>query len=131
MILETAWRNEQQANGFSDFFAGAFTDGTSQAGTMSFCACVEFFLMSTTCSLFFATPATLENFWLHVTKLMLLKTGETLNPRLLVRCLVFECCSAVESERRAFAVKSVAKYVEAWSNLVHLLEAKSVRTGLN
>ena len=49
-----------------------------------------------------AKPATLENFWLHITKLVVIKKGEALNPRLPVVYLGFEYCSVQEPERRGF-----------------------------
>ena len=139
MNLEIAWRNERHAEGkprLFRFLRWCFHGwAVYQASWNDVFLCMrrtrcELFLISTTCS-FSAKPATLEKFWLHVTQLMLLKTGETLNPGLLVVCLGFECCSVEESDGRAFAVKPVAKYVDEWSDSVHVLEAMSVSIGLN
>ena len=57
-----------------------------------------------------ATPATLEKFSLHITKLVVIKRGEALNPRLSVVFLGFEYRSAQEPERGGFAVKPTAKF---------------------
>ena len=59
-----------------------------------------------------AKPATLEKFWMQITKLVVIKRGEALNPRIPVVYLGFEYRSAHEAERRGFTVKPTAKYVD-------------------
>ena len=74
--------------------------------------------------------ATLETFWLHITKLVVIKRGGALNPRFPVVYLGFEYRTFQEPERRGFAVKLTAKYVDEGLDIVHLQNAKLVVTPL-
>ena len=56
-----------------------------------------------------ATPATLEKFWSQITKLVVIKRGEALNPRIPVTYLGFEYRSVHDGDRRGFTVKPTAK----------------------
>ena len=70
-----------------------------------------------------AEPVTLDKIW--IAKLVVLKRGETLTPRIPVVCLGFEYCSIQESERRGFTVKPTTKYVdESCLELVQFQNAK-------
>ena len=77
-----------------------------------------------------AKPATLEKFWLHITKLVGIKRGEALKTRLPVVYLGFEYRSVQELDRKGFAVKPITKYVDECLDLVHLQNAKPVVTPL-
>ena len=59
-----------------------------------------------------AKPATLEKFWSQITKLVVIKRGEALNPRIPVTYLGFEYRSVHDGDRRGFTVKPTAKYVD-------------------
>ena len=51
-----------------------------------------------------AKPATLEKFWMQITKMVVIKRGEALNLRVPVVNLGFEYQSVHEAERRGFTV---------------------------
>ena len=69
-----------------------------------------------------AEPVTLDKFW--IAKLVVIKRGETLTPRIPVVCLGFEYCSIQKSEHRGFTVKPIAKYVDECLDLVQFQNAK-------
>ena len=50
-----------------------------------------------------AKPATLEKFWSQITKLVVIKRGEALNPRVIVTYLGFEYRSVHDGVRRGFS----------------------------
>ena len=75
-----------------------------------------------------AKPATLEKFWMQITKLVVIKRGEALNPRVPAVYLGFEYRSVHEAERRGFTVKPTAKYVDECLDIVQLQNAEGVRT---
>ena len=77
-----------------------------------------------------AKPATLEKFWTQITKLVVIKRGEALNPRISVTYLGFECRSVHDGDRRGFTVKPTAKYVDECLDIVQLQNAKAVTTPL-
>ena len=77
-----------------------------------------------------AKRAALDKFCLHNTKLVVIERCEALNPRVLMVYLGFEYHSVQEPERRGFAVKPTAKYVDERLNLVQLQTAKPVVTPL-
>ena len=63
-----------------------------------------------------AKPAMLENFWMQITKLVVIKRGEAVNPRLPVVYLGIECRSVHEAERRGFTVKPpTSTWTNAWT----------------
>ena len=99
---------------------------------MSFCARVE---RDTSCISrrrpnHCAKPATLEKFWLHMTKLWVIKRGEALNPRSLVVYCGFEYRNVQDPNLRGSALKPTAKYVDECLHLVHLQNATPVVTPL-
>ena len=59
-----------------------------------------------------AKPATLDKFWSQITKLVVIKRGEALNPCVPVLYLGFEYRSVHDGERRGFTAKPTAKYVD-------------------
>ena len=67
-----------------------------------------------------AKPATLEQFWTQITKLVVIKRGEPLNPRATVVYLGFECRSVHDGDRRGCTVKPTAKYVDECLDIVQL-----------
>ena len=75
-----------------------------------------------------AKPATLEKFWMQITKLVVIKRGEALNPRVPVVYLGFENRSEHDGERRGFTVKPTAKYVDECLDNVQLQNAMAVLT---
>ena len=77
-----------------------------------------------------AKPATLEKFWTQITKLVVIKRGEALNPRIPVTCLGFEYRSVHDGDRRRFTVKPTDKYVDECLDIVQLQYAKAVMTPL-
>ena len=77
-----------------------------------------------------AKPATLDRLWIHIAKLVVIKRGEALKPRVPVVCLVFERCGIHESGRSGFAVRPTAKYVDECLDLVQLQNAPPVVTPL-
>ena len=82
------------------------------------------------CTLICAKPATLEKFWSQITKLVVMKRGEALNPRIPVTYLGFEYRSVHDGDRRGFTVKPTAKYVDECLDIVQLQHAKAVMTPL-
>ena len=77
-----------------------------------------------------ANPATLEKFWTQIMKLVVVKRGEALNPRVPVTYLGFEYRSVHDGDRRGFTVKPTAKYVDEYLDIVQLQNAKAVMTPL-
>ena len=78
-----------------------------------------------------AKPATLEiNLDAQITKLVVIKRGEALNPRIPVTYLGFEYRSVHHGDRRGFTVKPAAKYVDECLDIVQLQHAKAVMTPL-
>ena len=77
-----------------------------------------------------AKPATLEKIWSQITKLVVIKRGEALNPRIPVTYLGFEYRSVHDGDRRGFTVKPTAKYVDECLDIVQLQYAKAVMTPL-
>ena len=77
-----------------------------------------------------AKPATLEKFWMQITKLVVIKRGEALNPRVPVVYLGFEYRSVHDGER-GFTVKPTTKYVDECLDMVQLQNAKAVMTFFN
>ena len=75
-----------------------------------------------------AKPATLEKFWMQITKLVVIKRGESPNPRTPVVYLGFEYRSVHEGERKGFTVKPTAMYVDESLDIVQLQNAKAVMT---
>ena len=75
-----------------------------------------------------AKPATLEKFWSQITKLVVIKRREALNPRIPVTYLGFEYRSVHDGDRRGFIVKPTAKYVDECLDIVQLQYAKAVMT---
>ena len=73
-----------------------------------------------------AKPATLEKFWMQVTKLVVIKRGEALTSRFPVVHLGFEYRSVHDGERRGFTMKPAAKYVDQCLDIVQLQNAKAV-----
>ena len=78
-----------------------------------------------------AMPATLEKFWTQITKLVVIKRGEALNPRVPVVYLGFEYRSVHDDERRGFTVKPTTKYVDECLDIVQLQNAKAMMKSLN
>ena len=74
--------------------------------------------------------ATLEKIWTQITKLVVIKRGEALNPRVPVTYLGFEYRSVHDGDRRGFTVKPTAKYVDECLDIVQLQHAKAVMTPL-
>ena len=70
--------------------------------------------------------ATLDKFWMQITKLVVIKSGEALNHRVPVVYLGFE----YDAERRGFTVKPTAKYVDECLDMVQLHHAEAVMTPL-
>ena len=77
-----------------------------------------------------AKPATLGKFSMQITKLVVIKRGEALNPRVPVVYLGFEYRSVHEGERRGFTVKPAANYVDECLDIVQLQNAKAAMTPL-
>ena len=76
-----------------------------------------------------AKPATLEKFWMLITKLVVIKRREALNPRILVY-LGSEYQSVHEAKRKGFTVKPTDKNVNECLDIAQLRNAKSVMTPL-
>ena len=70
-----------------------------------------------------AKPATLEKIRMQITKLVVIKRRQALNPRLPLVYLGFEYRSVHEAERRRFTVKPTDKYVEECLDTVQLHNA--------
>ena len=77
-----------------------------------------------------AEPATLEKFWSQITKLVVIKRGEALNPQIPITSLGIEHRSVHDDDRRRFTVKPIDKYVEECLDIVQLQHAKAVMTPL-
>ena len=77
-----------------------------------------------------AKPATLEKFWSQITKLVVIKRGQALNPRILVTYLGFVFRSVHDGDRRGFTVKATTEYVDECLDIVQLQNAKAVMTPL-
>ena len=77
-----------------------------------------------------AKPATLEKICTQITKLVVIKRGEALNPRVPVTNLGFECRSVHDGDRRGFSVEPTAKYVDECLDIVQLQRAKAVMAPL-
>ena len=77
-----------------------------------------------------AKPATLEKFWTQIKKLVVIKRGEALSPRIPVVYLGFEYRSVHDGDRRGFRVKPTANYVDECLDIVQLQNAKAVMTPL-
>ena len=77
-----------------------------------------------------AKPATLEKFWMQITKLVVIKRGDALNPRAPLAYLGFEYQSVHDGDRRGFTVKPTAKNVDECLDIVQLQNAKAVMTPL-
>ena len=60
--------------------------------------------------LFCAKPATLEKFWTQITRLVVIKRGEALNPHIPVAYLGLGCQSVHEAGRGGFTVKPTNKW---------------------
>ena len=75
-----------------------------------------------------ANPATLEKFWMQITKLVVIKRSEAINPRVPVVYLGFEYRSVHDGDRRGFTVKSTAKCVDECLDIVQLQNATAVIT---
>ena len=105
---------------------------TWKVGTLSICSRVERSTSGTACrrSLICAKPAKLEKFWMQITKLVVIKRGEALNPRVPVLYLGFDHQSVHESGRRGFTVKPTDKYLDECLDIVQLRNAKAVMTPL-
>ena len=69
----------------------------------------------------------LEKFWMQITKLVVIKRGEALNPHIPVGYLGFEYHSGHEAVRRGFTVKPTDK-VDECLDIVQLRSAKAVMT---
>ena len=77
-----------------------------------------------------AKPATLEKFWMQITKLVVIKRGDALNPRAPLAYLGFEYRSVHDGDRRGFTVKPTAENVVECVDIVQLQNAKAVMTPL-
>ena len=77
-----------------------------------------------------AKPATLEKFWTQITRLVVIKRGEALNPHIPVAYLGFEYQSVYESGRRGFTVKPTNKYLDECLDILQARNAKTVLTPL-
>ena len=65
-----------------------------------------------------AKPGTLEKFWTQITKLVVIKRREAVNPRIPLTYLGFEYRSVHDGDRRGFTVKPTAKYVDECLDIV-------------
>ena len=72
-----------------------------------------------------AKPATLEKFGMQITKLVVIKRGEALNPKIPVVYLGFEYQSVHEAGRRGFTVKPTDKYLDECLDFVQLRNTKA------
>ena len=81
-------------------------------------------------SLICAKPATLEKFWMQITKMVVIKRGEALNPRVHVVYLGFVYQSVQEAGRAGFTMKPADKNVDECLDIVQLRNAKAVMTAL-
>ena len=67
---------------------------------------------------------------MQITKLVVIKRGEALNPRFPVVYLGFEYRSVHDGDRRGFTVKPTAKYMDECLDIVQMQNAKAVMTPL-
>ena len=67
-----------------------------------------------------AKPATLENFWTQITRLVVIKRGEALNPHIYVVYLGFEYQRVYETGRRGFTVKPTNKHLDEALDILQL-----------
>ena len=140
LYLETTRADERHANGkphFTELFlAGILTEHMGlKRGKLEGCLFMHESNETRVVShmddpLICAKPATLEKIWMQITKLVVIKRGEALNPRVLVVYLGFEYRSVHDGERRGFIVKPTAKYVDECLDIVQLHNAKAVMTPL-
>ena len=65
-----------------------------------------------------AKPATLEKFWMQITKMVVTMRREALNHRVRVVYLGFGCRSVHDGDRRRFTVEPAAKYVDECLDIV-------------
>ena len=121
---------------FTEFLAGKLTEHISvKRGKLERCLFVHESNETRVVShvddpLICAKPSTLEQFWMQITRLVVIKRGEALNPRVLVVYLGVEYRSVHEAERRGFTVKPTDKYVNECLDIVQLQNAKAVMTPL-
>ena len=139
MDLETTWSDERHANvsrDFTEFLAGVLTEHTGfKRGKLERCLFVHESNETRVVSHvddppIRAKPATLEKFWMQITKLVVIQRGEALNTRVPVVYLEFEYRSVHDGDRRGFTVKRTASYVDECLNIVQLQNAKAVMTPL-
>ena len=120
MACETASRD------FTEFLAGMLTEHMGfKHGKLERCLFVHESNETRVVShvddpLIYAKPATLEKFWTQITKLVVIKRGEALNPRIPVTYLGFDYRSVHDGDRRGFTVKPTAKYVDECLDIVQL-----------
>ena len=116
---------------FTEFLAGILTEHVGfKRGKLERCLFVHESNETRDDPLICAKPATLEKFWTQITKLVVIKRGEALNPRIPVTYLGFEYRSVHDGDRRGFTVKPTAKYVVECLDIVQLQHAKAVMTPL-
>ena len=77
-----------------------------------------------------AKPATLEKFRAQITRFVVIKRGESLNPHVPVTYLGVEYKSVHEAGRKGFTVKPTNKYLDECLDIVQLRNAKAVMTPL-
>ena len=117
---------------FTEFLAGILTKHMGfQRGKLERCLFVHELNEARVVShvddpLICAKPATLEKFCMQITKLVVTKRGEALNPRIPVVYLGFAYQSVHEAERRGFTVKPTDKYVDECLDIVQFRNAKAV-----
>ena len=137
------WRLHGAMNGmrtasrdFTEFLAGILTEHMGfKRGKLERCQFVHESNETRVVShvddpLICAKPATLEKFWTQITKLVVIKRGEALNPRIPVPFLGFEYRSVHDGDRRGFTVKPTAQYVDECLDIVQMQHAKAVMTPL-
>ena len=134
------WRLHGVMNGmrtasrdFTEFLAGVLTDHMGfKRGKRERCLFLhesnETRVVFHVDRLICAKPATLEKIWTQITKLVVIKRGEAINPRIPVSYLGFEYRSVHDGKRRGFTVKPTAKYVDECLDIVQLQNAKAVMT---
>ena len=121
---------------FTEFLAGALTEHMGfKRGKLERCLFVHGSNGTRVVShvddpLICAKLATLEKIWTQITKLVVIKRGEALNPRVPVTYLGFEYGSVHDGDRRGFTAKPAAKYVDECLDIVQLQNAKAVMTPL-
>ena len=137
------WRLHGAMNGmrtasrdFTEFLAGVLTEHMGfKRGKLERCLFVHESNETRVVShvddpLICAKPATLEKFWTQNTKLVVIKRGEALNPRIPVVYLGFEYQNVHDGDRKGFTVKPTAKYVDECLDTVQLQNANAVMTPL-